>query len=181
MAARPLVLDMKTISVSSFQGASPSGARRPPHRSTTFSPRQYAATAAPISPRSSKLRSNSARTSSKPGATNPETSAFELSTALMKPPPSSDPSLSSHTFNHISNLTERSYGFVGRAPGPMSAQDRKIPGVSPGRVRDAVVSVDNELGTAAAPFPRRLPCSQRKREFANGKEPMAAWEVFSRG
>jgi hypothetical protein len=73
---------MKTISVSSLHGALPSGVRQPPHRSTTFSPCQYAATAAPISPRLSKLRSNSARTSSKPGATNPETRAFELSIAV---------------------------------------------------------------------------------------------------
>src|SRR5262249_11478277 len=47
----------------------------PPHRSTTFLPRTYAATAAPISPRTAKLRWNSARTSSKPGATCPPTAA----------------------------------------------------------------------------------------------------------
>ena len=72
---RPLVMDITTTMVSRVQGASPVGARRPPHRSTTFSPRQNAATAAPISARSAKLRSNSTRTSSKPGATRKDQAA----------------------------------------------------------------------------------------------------------
>jgi hypothetical protein len=114
---------MKTISVSSFQGALPSGVRRPPHKSTTFSPRQYAATAAPISPRRpSKLRSNSARTSSKPGATNPETPAFELSLAVLAARCSSFAGVSFRMTDQILpnptavNVTRLLHGEIGDGP-----------------------------------------------------------------
>ena len=59
------------MTVSSAHGFSVASSAIPPHRSTTFSPRWYAANAAPTSNPSAKFFSKRSRTPSKPGAVQP--------------------------------------------------------------------------------------------------------------
>ena len=76
IAVTPFVVENTSASVSSFHGAPVSALATPPQRSTTFSPRWYAANDAPTSSPLSKFAANAARTFSKPGAVEPWMSAM---------------------------------------------------------------------------------------------------------
>ncbi len=77
----PLDPENTLTKVSWRHGRRPSASCQPPHRSTTSSPSTHAATAAPTSPRSAKLRSNCSRTPSNAGAHDPPTGTSSAVTA----------------------------------------------------------------------------------------------------
>src|ERR1700730_5317977 len=68
---RPFDPENTLANVSCCQGRSQAASCQPPQRLTTSLPSTHVDTAAPISPRSAKLRSNCSRTASNSGAHNP--------------------------------------------------------------------------------------------------------------
>ena len=66
--------------VSCCQGRSQAASCQPPQRLTTSSPSTHVATAAPVSSRSAKLRSNCSRTAANSGAQNPAIGTSEVLT-----------------------------------------------------------------------------------------------------
>src|SRR3954454_6691083 len=137
-------------SVSSSQGWFPRASRTPPQRSTTFSPSRYAATAAPSSLRSARLRSNSARTASNPAATSPWTTAAHRSTNFLGGAPRGCSAAAQHgQLGRPAGLAPRA-AKVARVHHDLVARDERLVAGVQAHVEDALADDDRVLAAADA-------------------------------